>query len=175
MHCVKCGNIYCPTALWKKKICRVCNASVIYQCKICNKQYTNPRSAYNHLKYECINDEPQYKCSQCEYKAKRKDTLRRHEMRKHSIKNCDFCFYKTIFKLQLKQHISLEHSSSYMCSLCGKRYMYLKSFNNHQKSVCGSELYFECNHCSFSTNYKFNLKVHIKSKHSQIFLFGNSL
>ena len=40
----------------------------------------------------------------------------------------------------------------YICSQCGKKYMNLKFFNNHQKNAC--ELYFECNHCSCSTNFK---------------------
>ena len=127
------------------------------------------------LENECVNIEPRYKCSQCEYKAKRKTNLRTHVKRKHSIKKCDFCSYKTMLKLQLNAHIRVEHKPRYTCSQCGKKYVYLNSFNNHTKNLCRSGLHFECNHCSYSTIRKDNLKVHLNGQHSEIFLFGDSL
>ena len=148
--------------------------------------------------------EPQYKCSQCDYKAKQKISLQLHLQRKHSIKkctqcdkifkdyfalrkhqlnecvneamlNCNCCSYKTISNTQLMKHICREHNSRITCPQCGTKYIQLKPFNNHQKYDCGSEIYYECNHCSYSTNKKGNLKVHIEGQHSEIFLFGDSL
>ena len=165
LYCIKCDTISRPTAMLNRQTCALCNASVICQCKICKKRYTNINSIYNHLNYECSNVEPQYKCSQCEYKAKRKSILRRHGKLKHRIRKCDFCSYKSRSIWKLNEHIYVEHNSRYTCPRCGKNYLNLQSFNNHKK-LCGFELHFECNHCSYSTNLKSNLKVHIKSQHS---------
>ena len=154
--------------------CGVSGTSVIYQCKICKKLYTHRETVYNHLKYYC-NVEPQYKCSQCDYKAKQKAVLRRHVKTKHSIKKCDICSYRTMLQLQLKNHVRLKHDYRYMCSQCGKKYLYSKSFNNHKRNLCGSELYFERNHCSYSTNNKSHLRRHIRSLHSEIFVVRDSL
>ena len=198
LYCVKCDNISRPTTMLNRQTCALCNASVIFQCKICKKRYTHINSIYNHISYECSNVESQYKCSQCEYKAKRKANLTRHVKLKHSIKKCsdcaknfkdsfalkkhqinecvneamlkcNCCSYKSIFKTQLKKHIRLKHNSRYTCSQCGMKYVRLKSFNKHQKNGCGSQIYFECNHCSYSTNSKNNLSRHIRSQHSEIF------
>ena len=84
VYCVKCDNISSPATVCKRQTCRVCGTSAIYQCKICNRRYTNPHSIYNHVRNECINVEPQYKCSQCDYKSKRKADLQRHIKTKHS-------------------------------------------------------------------------------------------
>ena len=204
LYCVKCDNISSLTTTSDGQICGLCKTSVIYQCKICKKQYIHIHSIYRHLKNECINIEPQYKCSQCDYKAKQKAVLRRHVKLKHSIKKCTecaknfkdsftlkihqlhkcsskpmfkcyCCSYKSILKTQLKKHMRLEHNSRYTCSECGKKYVQLKSFNHHQKYDCRFELHFECDHCSYSTNLKSNLRVHIKRQHSEIFLFGDLL
>ena len=162
------------------------------------------QSIYKHLKYECLNVDPQYKCSQCDYKAKQKGNLQTHVKKIHSIRKCtgcceifkhavalrqheqykcskksmhkcNCCSYKSIFKTQLEKHIRREHNSRYICSLCSKKYINFKSFNNHQKNGCGFEIRYECNYCSYSTNDKPNLRRHIRNKHSEIFLFGNSL
>ena len=195
LYCVKCDKISSRTTTSNGQICGLCKTSVIYRCRICKKPYAHRQSIYKHLKYECSNVEPQFKCSQCSYKAKQKFHLQKHVQRKHSIKKCtecgeifkgsfalrkhqvnecvneamlkcNRCSYKSIFKTQLEKHIRREHNSRYTCSQCGKKYIHLSSFNNHKNNLCGSELYFECNHCSYSTNFKSNLKVHIKSQHS---------
>ena len=204
IYCVKCDNKSSPTTINSGQTCELCNSLVIYQCRICKKPYTYRQSIYRHLKNECINIEPQYKCSQCDYKAKQKAVLQRHVKLKHSIKKCPdcgknfkdsfalrkhqlnecvnkamlkcyCCSYKSIFKSQLENHIRFEHNSRFTCSKCGKKYINLKHFKNHLKNGCGSEIRYKCNHCSYSTNDKRNLRRHIRNKHSEIFLFGNSL
>ena len=91
VHCGKCGNISSCTTLNKRQTCEICNTCTIYECKICKKRYTGSSSIYNHLKNECYNVKPQYHCSQCENKAKRKGHLQNHIQRKHSIKKCTEC------------------------------------------------------------------------------------
>ena len=175
LYCVKCDNISKSTILCKRNTCGVCKTCLAYQCKICKKRYIHRESVYNHLKNECINVEPKFKCSQCDYKAKRKAHLRSHVKLKHSIRKCDFCSYKSTSIWKLNKHIRLEHSSSCTCSQCGKKYTHLRHFKNHQKNLCGSELYFECNHCSYSTIFKSSMLRHIKGQHSEIFLARDSL
>ena len=204
LYCGKCHISSRPAILYKREICELCNTCLTYQCKLCRKQYTRINSLYKHLQNECVNIEPRYQCSQCIYKGRQKEHLQMHVKRMHSIKKCtecgnifkhsfalrehqlhkclnngmlqcNCCSYKSIFKTQLKKHIRLEHNSRYICSQCGKKYVHLKPFKNHQKNGCGSEIHYECNHCSYSTCYKNHLGRHIKSQHSEIFLFEDSL
>ena len=118
------------------------------------------------------------KCRQCDKIFKDYFALRKHQRSEcinEAILKCNYCSYKTIFKTLFKKHIRLEHNSRYMCSHCGKKYVQLKSFNYHQTYDCGSQTTLECNHCSYSTNNKSHLKIHIRSLHSEIFLFEDSL
>ena len=204
VYCDKCTNTSRSSTNDIRETCELCNAYVIYQCRICKKHYTDLSLIYRHLRNECINIEPPFKCNQCDYKTKRKVDLKRHVQIMHSIKKCrqcdkifkdyfalrvhqrsecineamlkcNYCSYKTIFKTPLMKHIRFEHNSRYMCSQCGKKYINWKHFENHQKNGCGSELHFECIHCSYNTNHKPNLRRHIRSQHSEIFSFGDSL
>lgn len=53
-----------------------------YPCPTCGRKYTHLQSVAQHLRYECGKD-PQFKCPQCDYKAKQKCNLKAHLARKH--------------------------------------------------------------------------------------------
>lgn len=50
----------------------------------CGSSYKHKRSLLQHQKYEC-NQEPQFGCEHCAYKAKRRTHLRSHLALKHGI------------------------------------------------------------------------------------------
>ena len=137
LYCVKCDSASRPTTVHKRATCRLCNASVIYQCKICIKRYAFLSSLYNHLK-EC-NIEPRYKCSQCDYKSKRKGDLKKHVQTKHSINKCTQC--DTIFKGSF-------------------------ALRKHQVNECVNEAMLKCNCCSFKTISNTQLMKHIRREHN---------
>lgn len=55
-----------------------------HSCNKCNKSYKRFASLKRHLIYEC-EKEPQFKCltENCNYKGKRKESVRRHIISKH--------------------------------------------------------------------------------------------
>ena len=104
VYCDTCKNTSRSLTNDTRETCGLCNAYVIFQCRICKKQYTFRQSIYRHLKNECINIEPQYKCSQCDYKAKQKAVLQRHVKLKHSIKKCPDCGKNFKDSFALRKH-----------------------------------------------------------------------
>ena len=52
-----------------------------------------------------------YSCDKCDYKAKRKDSLKIHVQVKHEgvCYSCEQCDYKTTWKVHLKRHVDAQH------------------------------------------------------------------
>lgn len=48
-----------------------------YVCYQCGKKYTYRQTLLRHCRYEC-NQDPQFKCSYCPYKGRRREHLRTH-------------------------------------------------------------------------------------------------
>uniref|UniRef100_A0A0K8SQ93 BTB domain-containing protein n=1 Tax=Lygus hesperus TaxID=30085 RepID=A0A0K8SQ93_LYGHE len=53
-------------------------------CDVCHRIYKNRQTLGFHKKYEC-GIEPQFKCSKCPYRAKRKTTLKYHMANRHGV------------------------------------------------------------------------------------------
>lgn len=53
-------------------------------CTHCGRGYQLRTSLLNHLKYECGKD-PQFKCSECDYRSKLKGNIKGHMKRKHKV------------------------------------------------------------------------------------------
>nr|CAH7762019.1 unnamed protein product [Callosobruchus chinensis] len=53
-------------------------------CPRCQKSYSHKSSLYNHVAFEC-GKEPNFKCTFCIYKAKRKHCLKDHLYRIHNV------------------------------------------------------------------------------------------
>ncbi|OXU25923.1 hypothetical protein TSAR_011828 [Trichomalopsis sarcophagae] len=70
--------------------------------------------------------------------------------KKYEIRNCPIC------KIQLQ----------YRCRRCKKFYKWFGSLNFHVSQICGKEPSYRCNNCTFMTNSKGGLTVHMRSKHT---------
>ncbi|KAK9502420.1 hypothetical protein O3M35_011202 [Rhynocoris fuscipes] len=92
------------------------------------------------MRYEC-GKEPQFQCPHCQYKAKRKSTLKTHIILRHS---------------------TLLHS----CNDCQKSYQHYKSLLRHRNYECGKQPRFQCPHCSHKSKQKSALKSHIAKTNS---------
>lgn len=57
----------------------------IFPCDTCNRSYKNRETLWRHKRYEC-GKEPQFKCTACPYRGKRKDSLKSHWINKHENK-----------------------------------------------------------------------------------------
>lgn len=55
----------------------------LFQCTNCVRAYKHKFHLNQHLRYEC-NQEPQFACSICAYKAHRKSALQSHYLFKHN-------------------------------------------------------------------------------------------
>lgn len=55
-----------------------------YQCDKCQRMYKRRQGLAQHLRYEC-GKEPQFACLQCVYKTKRKENLKQHMIKKHTV------------------------------------------------------------------------------------------
>lgn len=55
-----------------------------FQCPQCPKSYRNASTLKRHLKFEC-GVQPAFPCAYCTYKAKRKEELNNHTLRKHQF------------------------------------------------------------------------------------------
>lgn len=53
------------------------------------------------------------------------------------------------------------------CGDCGRKYISRRGLLQHIKYECGVEAQFQCPICVFKSKHKFNLKKHIRSKHSE--------
>lgn len=53
-----------------------------HQCPQCKKNYVYQKNLARHLKFEC-GVLPQFSCTECQYKSKRKDHLIRHLLTVH--------------------------------------------------------------------------------------------
>lgn len=60
----------------------------VYLCPQCGVRYKHQRNLQRHLKLEC-GKQPNYSCTMCPYKAKRKNNLKvhmiRHQMKLNSV------------------------------------------------------------------------------------------
>ena len=108
-------------------------------------------------------------CSYCDYTTNRKFNLKRHEISKHSKK-----IMEDIKKSSDEKNIPITNTTTnivvneikkddgiYYCSKCGKKYLTLKSFNNHEKKCIGIDI-LTCPKCLIKFTNSSHKSRHIK-------------
>ena len=158
------------------------------QCGQCDFS-TNLRSSLKtHLSRKHIEELMQNKCTDvkqctfesCSFKTLFTSTLRTHVEFKHEgivQFRCEFmnCTYATNSRRYLKEHI-MRHSSKqvFKCHKCDKSFTKLHQRDRHNKFKHERHIVLKCEYlnCSYETQDKQNLEVHIKSEMTEA--MGNS-
>ncbi|XP_058807288.1 zinc finger protein ZFMSA12A-like isoform X2 [Phymastichus coffea] len=196
IYCRGCDSVLDAARVHSKRNnCYYCVKPLSYRCANCKRQYSNSSAVHNHLRYEC-NNQPQFGCPHCEYRAKQKGNLLAHIQRKHTAKECAGCGLKfndnvslrmhmstqcrteTMLRCQLctftcnfitkmKEHVRIEHKSRYQCRQCGKKYKNYKSLKSHE-NACGSKADFQCEYCDYKTTYKVRIQAHLQTRHPEL-------
>ena len=79
---------------------------------------------------------------------------------------CEACNYKTVIKLEFKQHKKNFHNHKYTCQQCGLKMAH--SLKRHVDTVHNNIRSFSCGHCDYEAKSRFNLNRHVKNTHDQI-------
>jgi KRAB domain-containing zinc finger protein len=148
---------------------------------------------HNEDNEDFVKDNP-FKCSICEYRAKKLSVIKRH-VKKHGLEMCRFCEFVGENKI-LETHVISEHRKTikckkcqrlinteeedyeqhvekcqgqheYKCEHCDKEFKYKSTLKVHQITHDASlPKRFSCEHCDYQSHFKANLQKHIESKHS---------
>ena len=107
-----------------------------------------------------------YQCDKCPYVGK-KDLLREHKRRLHSIKfNCDQCDKSFGYNKDLNRHKRNVHCvAEYQCMECKKFFKTQRSLNVHGQVHQENKEAFACQVCDKHYSTKYVLDNHVKSEH----------
>ena len=106
-------------------------------------------------------------CDQCEYKARNKSRLFRHNETVHSlvVKECDCCEYKTKSRYALKQHMKSKHiNPSQSCPQCDYTTTKSEHLKIHMESI-HLGIRYPCDQCDFKSTQRAHLKSHKENIH----------
>ncbi|KAL1129440.1 hypothetical protein AAG570_013966 [Ranatra chinensis] len=98
--------------------CHLCPYSNKYsggggnKCGNCGRQYAYHHGLQRHLRYEC-GKQPQFQCSYCPHRTKRKENLAQHIVQIHNpnvqLYRCHLCSYSSKKEPLLRTHLLLDH------------------------------------------------------------------
>lgn len=114
-----------------------------------------------------------FKCGYCNYKCKRIDNLKSHELYKHDINviwnYCDLCKYKGKSKSDLKQHQINIHDINVKwryCNICEFKAKNNSKLKEHRANVHDIDVkWYLCNICEYRAKQKSKLKQHQANIH----------
>lgn len=111
------------------------------------------------------------KCSECSFQTQNNIILLQHEKEAHKKKkfyHCMQCGYGTNNKSRFTRHLKYHALPKLKCEYCDFKTAYKWNMDRHMKNHTEPGE-FECNKCSFTTNTKQSLTVHLDYHH------GNSV
>ena len=117
-----------------------------FTCPRCGNAYKHRASLEKHLRLVC---DVEYKCPYCEFICRRKDELKQHVYNTHQRKPKD-------------------GHELHRCPKCNNAYHYRRGMLRHLRLECGVEPQFRCPFCPHRSKLKFNLKDHLRRRHSDI-------
>ena len=105
-------------------------------------------------------------CNFCDYKAKRKERLKVHLRNKHNEFQCKLCDFKANKKDALNTHLRNNHDElPVACHLCEYKSVNQTIMNKHILKIHG-EFTNPCHICDFKTHQVTKLDEHLLQKHS---------
>ena len=114
-----------------------------YQCKECNKTFSNGNNLDEHVKVKHENHTPE-QCDQCARAFGTPHALKAHKYNMHRRVKCDLCGQSLCNSFWLKRHMSTAHGITPQNS-------------------------FQCSHCPLFFNSKGSKDNHVKKQHADIF------
>ncbi|KAF6197387.1 hypothetical protein GE061_020271 [Apolygus lucorum] len=155
-----------------------------FVCSQCYRLYKSKMSLYNHRRYEC-GKAAKFQCPHCPHKSVLKGNLTKHIANKHAetLVSPQEAPLDVRFDLLLKKQllnpmivldwrireVAMSFLSSFPCLRCWKTYRHPQHLWRHKKFECGVEPQFKCPVCPHKSKRKENLKVHLHTKHKELF------
>ena len=138
-------------------------------CEYCSKQFDRIEAKTRHIKTVHEGVKP-VKCNFCDETFRHYSSRGHHEKKFHGVvEQCDLCG-KTFNKSQINFHIK-SHSENRprirnnVCPHCGKSFWEGKNMNSHINDVHKEIRRYICELCSYSSNRKYNLRLHQRKVH----------
>ncbi|GAB0093721.1 zinc finger protein 37-like [Sergentomyia squamirostris] len=111
------------------------------QCVKCGKWLMNKRSLKSHL---ILHSSALFKCESCDYTAKKKSLLTRHQLTQHTNEKpfvCNVCGKAFKLKRALTIHMNQHgNTKQYKCTFCDRVFNSSTNFYTHRKTVHPDEL-----------------------------------
>jgi hypothetical protein len=119
---------------------------------------------------------PMLHCSKCDFSSRNKGTVDKHFKFRHTDKmkkTCPFCGV-TFKKLDHHLQVSLcgkdkDDRERHTCKICGKKILFAAGIKKHMEQQHLKDKNWtkdeNCPHCSYKSNKKFNLKMHLDRVH----------
>ena len=135
----------------------------------CEKVLKNRSALGTHIKRIHSGQTQRFMCNQCDYSAKYKPELMRHN-RRHTgdLMQCEFCSYSCTRMSVLRQHKESRHlNGSYTCEQCGVVKKTKIMMRRHIKKVHDG-ICFYCELCNHKSTSGHNLRVHKERVHDKL-------
>ena len=184
--CNKCGAEFKEQRYFRNHVSRMhpelreISGQSLIVCQQCGKAYSSKESLKLHIKYQHEKNFVPLLCSylDCSFTAKQESDIRRHIASVHekSLEKCQWCgkFVKNI-----KQHLRINQCNipeeervktigKNECLICHKMVSKI-NFRKHMNKMHGegNQRTFHCERCSYKTNVKYNLKLHVSKVHDR--------
>ncbi|XP_063915028.1 zinc finger protein 425-like [Zophobas morio] len=121
-----------------------------------------PQKTHLAMSFSCDTE-----CKLCHKQFGRTYELRRHNREQHSPQKytCLYCNKNMKRAYLYKQHMALNHSSTFQCVSCDRNYKSKTALNRHIRYDCGKEPLFQCAHCVYRAYQKIHLRKHLAKLH----------
>lgn len=179
--CNKCGAEFKEQRFFRNHVSRMHpeNSGLsLAVCQQCGKTYSSKESLKLHIKYYHEKNFVPLVCSylDCSFTAKQDSDIRRHIASVHekSLEKCQWCGK---FVKKIKQHLKINQCNlpeeervktipRNECLVCHKMVSKI-NFRKHMRTMHGegNQRTFHCERCSYKTNVKYNLKLHVSKVH----------
>ena len=166
--CKHCGRAFVTKSLLNRHEIAVHQNERNYPCELCPYKAKLIIGLRKHIK---IMHEKKRQCKMCDftYTASQKEHIDDHMKTTHKEVQCEECL-KILSKGGLLQHMKVVHQKikKYACEKCPFKSATNNAIRTHVKSVHDLVRDFECSLCDYASSLKGDLDVHIKVVHKKI-------
>lgn len=143
------------------------------RCELCDLRFFDKVGLKMHVMRKHTGEKP-FHCHYCDYICRTKYDLGSHIGRKHTDKEvlekryvCQLCPKQFLTSGELKYHQTTVHRKRvHECSECGFTFFLEKTLRAHIRETHRKETPFPCPFCEYKAKRKFELKSHMKRKHT---------